>query len=152
MCISYSGFSVCVHAQAFQLCLTLCNFMGGSPPGSSVLGIFQARILKWVAISSSRGSSQTRNLQCLLHCRWLLYALSYIKSRSKILFADDIIIYLKTWSKVAQSCLTLCSPMYCRLPGSSILGIFQARVLEWVAIIWKTLNNTQQKANLKIRT
>ena len=37
-------------------------------------------------------------------------------------------------SEVAQSCLTLCDPMDCSLPGSSIHGIFQARVLEWVAI------------------
>ena len=40
-----------------QSCPTLCNPMDNSPPGSSVHGIFQARILKWVAISSSRGSS-----------------------------------------------------------------------------------------------
>ena len=37
-------------------------------------------------------------------------------------------------SKAAQSCLTLCNPMDCSLPGSSVHGIFQARVLEWVAI------------------
>ena len=36
--------------------------------------------------------------------------------------------------KVTQSCLTLCDPMRCSPPGSSIHGIFQARVLEWVAI------------------
>ena len=36
--------------------------------------------------------------------------------------------------KVAQSCLTLCDPMDCSLPGSSIHGTLQARVLEWVAI------------------
>ena len=35
---------------------------------------------------------------------------------------------------VAQSCLTLCNPMYFSLPGSSVHGIFQARILEWVAI------------------
>ena len=38
------------------------------------------------------------------------------------------------WSEVAQLCLTLCNPMDCSLPGSSIHGIFQARILEWVAI------------------
>ena len=38
------------------------------------------------------------------------------------------------WSEVAQSCPTLCDPMYCSPPGSSVHGIFQARVLEWVAI------------------
>ena len=37
-------------------------------------------------------------------------------------------------SKVAQSCPTLCDPMDYSLPGSSLRGIFQARILEWVAI------------------
>ena len=37
-------------------------------------------------------------------------------------------------SEVAQSCLTLSDPMDCSPPGSSVHGIFQARVLEWVAI------------------
>ena len=36
--------------------------------------------------------------------------------------------------EAAQSCPTLCDHMYCSLPGSSVRGIFQARVLEWVAI------------------
>ena len=40
------------------------------------------------------------------------------------------VVYLK----VTQSCLTLCDPMDCSLPGSSVHGILQARVLEWVAI------------------
>ena len=38
------------------------------------------------------------------------------------------------WSEVAQSCPTPCDPMDCNLPGSSICGILQARILEWVAI------------------
>ena len=38
------------------------------------------------------------------------------------------------WTEIAQSCRTLCDPMDCSLPGSSIHEIFQARVLEWVAI------------------
>ena len=37
-------------------------------------------------------------------------------------------------SEVAQSCLTLCDPIECSLSGSSIHGIFQARVLEWIAV------------------
>ena len=41
---------------------------------------------------------------------------------------------VKSESKVAQSCLTLCNPMDCSLPGSSIHGVFQARILEWGAI------------------
>ena len=44
-----------------QSCLTLCDPMDCSPPGSSVHGILQARILEWVAIPFSRGSSQPRD-------------------------------------------------------------------------------------------
>ena len=40
---------------------------------------------------------------------------------------------VKSESEVAQSCPTLSDPMDCSLPGSSIHGVFQARVLEWVA-------------------
>ena len=48
-----------------ESCLTLCHPMDCSPSGSSVHGIFQARILKWVAISSSRGFSWPRNQTCI---------------------------------------------------------------------------------------
>ena len=41
---------------------------------------------------------------------------------------------VKSESEVAQSCLNLTNPMDCSPPGSSVRGIFQARVLEWVAI------------------
>ena len=41
---------------------------------------------------------------------------------------------VKSESEVAQSCLTLSDPMDCSQPGSSVHGIFQARVLEWGAI------------------
>ena len=44
-----------------QSCPTLCHPMDCSPPGSSIYGIFQARILEWAAISYSRGSSRPRN-------------------------------------------------------------------------------------------
>ena len=42
-----------VHAKPLQLCLTLCNLTEDSPPGFSVHGIFQARIVEWVAIAFS---------------------------------------------------------------------------------------------------
>ena len=56
-------------------------------------------------------------------------------------------------SEVAQSCLTLCDPMDCGLPGSSVHGIFQARVLEWGTIAFSatqpkdTLNATFQDSH-----
>ena len=46
---------------------------------------------------------------------------------------------VKSGSEVAQSCLTLSDPMDCSLPGSSIHGIFRARVLEWGAIAFSEL-------------
>ena len=65
---------VCTHAHIHlvaQLCLTLFDPWDYSPPGSSIHGILQARILEWVAISSSGGSSPTQGsnpcLLCLLH-------------------------------------------------------------------------------------
>ena len=46
---------------------------------------------------------------------------------------------VKSESEVAQLCLTLSNPMDCSLPGSSIHGIFQARVLEWSAIAFSDI-------------
>ena len=45
--------STAAAAKSLQLCLTLCEPIDGSPPGSPVPGILQARILEWVAISFS---------------------------------------------------------------------------------------------------
>ena len=58
MLTSLRNFCSCSVAQS---CLTPCNPMDCSPPGSSVHGILQARILEWVAMFSSRGSSQCRD-------------------------------------------------------------------------------------------
>ena len=52
----------CMCAQS---CLTLCNPMDCSPPGSSAHGILQARILEWVSNSSSRESSRPRDWTCV---------------------------------------------------------------------------------------
>ena len=62
MCVCVCVY-VCVHVytKTFQFCLTLFYPMDCSPPGSSVHGILQARILEWVAISFSRGSPQPRD-------------------------------------------------------------------------------------------
>ena len=61
-----------------QSCPTLCNPTDCSPPGFSVHGIFQARILEWVAISFSRGSSKPQKLNLgLPHCKQTLYCLSH---------------------------------------------------------------------------
>ena len=64
-----------VVALAF---LILCDPMDCSPPGSSVHGLLQAKILEWVAILFSRGSSWHKGSNPgLLHCRQILYHLSH---------------------------------------------------------------------------
>ena len=63
----------------FQSCLTLYNPLGCCPPGSSVIGILQARILEWVAIPFSRGSSQPRDwtlVSCIASRRFTIWATS----------------------------------------------------------------------------
>ena len=61
----------CVPDKSLQSCLTLCDPMGCSPPGSSLHGVLQARILEWVATYSLRVSSRPRikpaSLTCLLN-------------------------------------------------------------------------------------
>ena len=95
------------ESEVTQSCLTLCDPVDCSPPGSSVHGILQARILEWVAIS--------------------------FEPRSPILQADALTSSVQ-FSSVTQLCPTLCNPTDCNLAGSSIHGIFQAGVLEWLAI------------------
>ena len=87
--------------------------MDCGPPGSSVCGILQARILEWVAIFFSRGSSwpgdKTR-VSCISYiCRWILYQLSHLGSS-------------RVHAKLLQSCLTFCDPVNCSLPGLSVHG------------------------------
>ena len=69
-------FFVCMHAQSCVL-LTLCNPMECSPPDSSAHEVLQARILEWVAMSSSQGIFLTQgsnlHLLRLLHCRQILH-------------------------------------------------------------------------------
>ena len=68
MCVSRSralsqiiNIKLCVGVLVTQSCCTLCDPMDCSPPGSSVHGILQAKILEWVAISFSRASSPPRD-------------------------------------------------------------------------------------------
>ena len=86
--------------------------MDCSPPGSSIYGIFQARVLEWVAISFSRGSS---NLG-LPHCRQMLYCLSHQGSPQ---------------IERNESCSVMLDSLRPHVLYSP--GILQARILEWVA-------------------
>ena len=67
---------VCVLVA--QSCLSLCDCMDCSPPGSSVHWILQVRTLEWVAISFSRGIFPTQGSNLgLLHCKQMLYPLNH---------------------------------------------------------------------------
>ena len=55
--VVYQHAGACMHAKSFQSCPTFCNPMDSSLPGSSVQEILQARILEWVDMPFSRGSS-----------------------------------------------------------------------------------------------
>ena len=116
-------------AKSLQSCLTLCNPMDCSLPGSSVPGVLQAKILEWVAIPFSRGSSQLRDQTCI-SCidGWILSPLSQQGSPDKDTAAAAAA------AKSLQSCPILCDPIDSSPPGSPVSGILQARTLEWVAI------------------
>ena len=98
--------------------LILCNTLDCSLPGSFVHGIFQARIRKWVAMPSSRGSSWPKD--------WTQF--SCIASRFFTVRATAAA------AKSLQLCPTLCDPTDSCPPDFPIPGILQARILEWVAI------------------
>ena len=121
----------------------LCDPMDWSPPGSSVRGIFQARIVEWVAIPFSRGSSKFRD-QIQVSCAagrfftvWATKA-AYIRdgvSLNSSVFTGSLNQCPENaTAKLLQSCPTLCDPIDSSPPGSPIPGILQARTLEWVAI------------------
>ena len=69
--LDIKNWGVCMHGKPLQSCPTLCNPLNCSPPGSSVHGILQARILEWVAMPSSSdlpdgGTCSLRWSCCLL--------------------------------------------------------------------------------------
>ena len=105
-----------------QSCPTLCN-----PMDYTAHGILLTRILEWVAFLFSKGSSQPRDWTQVSRIADGFFT-SWASSQGspqKVYRYRFIYLCLKT---------TLCSPMDCSLSGSSVHGIFQARVLEWIAI------------------
>ena len=69
--LSSATIVLCLVAQS---CLTLCNPMDCSSPGSSIHGISQARMMEWVAIFFCRGSLWPRDRTCISYmCRWIIY-------------------------------------------------------------------------------
>ena len=93
------------ESEVTQSCPTLHDPMDCSLPGSSIHGIFQARVLQWGATAFSVSISC-----CSYH------------------------VTAAAAAEPLQSCLTLCDPIDGSPPGSPVPGIFQATTLKWVAI------------------
>ena len=86
-----------VESLVAQSCPTLCDPVDYSLPGSSVHGIFQARVLEWVVISFSRGSSGPRDQTQVSHIvgrRFTVWAMTNLDS---ILKSRDIVLPTKTY-------------------------------------------------------
>ena len=111
------------ESEVAQSCPTLCDPMDHSLPGSSVHGIFQARVLEWGAIAFSTDAY----IYICIHTHTCIYA-----------------VY-------AQLCLTLHDSMDSSPPGSSVLGIFRAKntgvgcivysrgsaqPMDWICVSW----------------
>ena len=112
------------ESEVTQSCPTLCDPMDYSLPGSLVHGIFQARVLEWVAISFSRGSSQPRNWTRVSHIAGRCFTFWATRKIPYQEWSDSLWSHLPTplilsvqFSSVIQSCPTLCKPMDCSMPG-----------------------------------
>ena len=144
--ITESLYCMKVKVLVAQLCLTLCDPVDCSLPGSCVHRISQARILEWVAISFSRGSSQprdwtwvfftagrfftfwaTREAQKLIQHYKSIIPQYKIEFKKLYIFHHSFLLYFKKFSfmnncsvqfsSVVQSCPTLCDPMNHSTPG-----------------------------------
>jgi len=108
--------SAAAAAKSIQLCPTLCDPIDGSPPGSPVPGILQARTLEWVAISSSNA--------------W--------KWKEKVKSLSRVRLLVTPWTAAYQAPLSMAGGAFSFPPS-----IFQARVLEWGAIAFSISRSTE---------
>ena len=106
------------ESEVAQSGLTLSDPMDCSLPGSSIHGIFQARVLEWGAIGITES-----------HHFWAFFV-----DRARKYIHTFVFCLVAAVAKSLQSCPTLCDPIDGSSPGSPIPGILQARTPEWVAI------------------
>ena len=125
-----------------QLCQTLCDPMDCSPPGSSVPGIFQARILEHVAMFSSRGSSQLRDqthISCLLH--WQAGSLPLVQcgKQPKRRSASNLVL--------ETVCTSLGHSAWClyQLTNRLVFCEWEVQINEWY---WKQSRKLWQAVNV----
>ena len=107
---------------ATQSCLTLWDPMDCSPPGSAVHEILYGKNIGMDSYSLLQGIFPTQGLNPVSHTAGRFFTFWATREASK------------TKCLHSKSCPTLCDPMDCSLPGSSVHRIFQVRIQEWVAI------------------
>ena len=117
-----------LHAKSLQSCLTVCDPTDCSRPGSSVHGILQARILQWVAISFSRGSSWSRDRSCVSSVSWTG---RWTLTTSAIWEARE---FTHLWSADCQQEAALQSTGSHRVTSSG------ARLSDWTERNWRQFN------------
>ena len=129
----------CICAAQSLSYVWLYDFLNCSPPGSSVCGITQARMLEWVAIPFSRESSRPRD-PTPVSCNSCIARQILCACMCMYIYTHTFVNIYASAAKLLQSCPTLCDPIDSSPPGSPVPGIplpvlgLQARTLEWVAI------------------
>ena len=117
-----------------QLCPALCDFMDCGPPGSSVHGILQTRILEWVTIPFIRGSSWPRDqtqvscTACRFFTIWAsreahlhIYSCIYIYQFGSVQSLSHVQLFATPWTVARQA------PLF--------MGILQTKILEWITML-----------------
>ena len=120
-------YTAAAAAKTLQSCPTLCDPIDGSPPGSPVPGILQARTLEWVAISFSNASFFTLGiLRCLWTSKHLL--------KFRVYLCVCVCVFACAHSRQSSVVSNSLRP-HGLLPARLLCPwIFQARILEWVAM------------------
>ena len=127
-----------MHVKSLQSCPALCDGLDCSPPGSSVHGTLQERVLEGVATPSSKGFSRSRNrtcISCLLHWQVLLHQ-HHLGSP---------VLYIHCWMWFAYSLLRIFRSMFMRhcseifLSQVSGFGVRDAGIREWVEEVFSLL-------------
>ena len=99
-------------SEVAQLCPTLCDSMGCSLSDSSVHGIFQARVLQWIAISFSRGSSRPRNWTRVSHIAGRRFTVWATRERLTHLLFLSTQLGIPWWLHQFRDCLQCRRPRF----------------------------------------
>ena len=141
------------HAKSLQSYPTLCNPTDCSPPGSSVHGIRQAKILQWVAMPFSRGSASffTACKLRMVTQRWPKFQFQY--AQMKFYCIPTVFVHLPAMSgcfctRAGKSNRYSRGPMACRAPNTCCLVLYET--ICW-SLPWKVLNTKKKKKKKKQR-